>query len=199
MCTMPMMQCCAFRKNGMRMGIWRDFYQRLNKFGLAVHSEKTRLIRFGCYATEQSVRRKEGKPESFDVLGFTHYCTTRRNGEFKVVGRKTIRKRLVSQISAVQRELRRRMHEPVGLTLKWLRSVLIGYMNYYSASGNGRSVSLLHYEIVNRWFKILRRRSQHFTLIWERFSPWVSRQYALCILIQKCDLALGNRSRSRMR
>lgn len=149
-------------------------HQRLNKFGLAVHPEKTRLIRFGRYAREQCVRRKEGKPESFDFLGFTHYCTKRRNGEFKV-GRKTIRKRLVNQISAVQRELRRRMHEPVGLTLKWLRSVLTGHMNYYSVPGNGRSVSLFHYEIVNRWFKILRRRSQRFTLIWERFGPWVRR------------------------
>ena len=149
-------------------------HQRLNKFGLAVHPEKTRLIRFGRYAMEQCARRKKGKPETFDFLGFTHYCTKRRDGEFKM-GRKTIRKRLVSQIDAVQRELRQRMHEPVGLTLKWLRSVLSGHMNYYSVPGNSQSVSLFHYEVVTRWFKMLRRRSQRFTLIWERFGPWVRR------------------------
>jgi RNA-directed DNA polymerase len=147
-------------------------HQRLNKFGLTVHPEKTRLIRFGRYAKEQCVRGKEGKPKKFDFLGLTHYCTERRNGEFKV-GRKTIRKRQVNQINAVQRELRRRMHEPVGLTLKWLRSVLTGHMNYYSVPGNSQSVSLFHNEIVKRWFKILRRRSQRFTLTWERFGPWV--------------------------
>jgi RNA-directed DNA polymerase len=145
-------------------------HQRLNKFGLTVHPEKTRLIRFGRYAKEQCVRGKEGKPKTLDFLGFTHYCTERRNGEFKV-GRKTIRKRQVNQINAVQRELRRRMHEPVGLILKWLRSVLTGHMNYYSVPGNSQSASLFHNEIVKRWLKIFRRRSQRFTLTWERFGP----------------------------
>ena len=149
-----------------------QLHQRLNRFGLAVHPEKTRLIRFGRYANEQCAERKEGKPKTFDFLGFTHYCTVRRNGDFKV-GRKTIRKRMINQIGAVQRELRRRMHEPIGLTLKWLRSVLTGHMNYYSVPGNGQCVSLFHNEIVKRWFKILRRRSQRYTITWERFGPWV--------------------------
>ena len=149
-------------------------HQRLNKFGLAVHPKKTRLIRFGRFAREQCAVRKEGKPKTFDFLGFTHYCTVRRNGEFKV-GRKTIRKRLVSQINAVQCELRRRMHEPIGLTLKWIKSVLTGHMNYYSVPGNGQSVSLFRDEIVKRWFKMLRRRSQRHRIIWERFGPWVRR------------------------
>lgn len=151
-----------------------QLHQRLNRFGLAVHPEKTRLIQFGRYAKEQCVKRNEGKPKTFDFLGFTHYCTVRQNGDFKV-GRKTIRKRMVNQISAVQRELRRRMHEPIGLTLKWLRSVLTGHMNYYGVPGNGQSVSLFHNEVVKRWFKILRRRSQRYTITWERFGPWVRR------------------------
>jgi len=84
----------------------------LNHFGLSLHPEKTRLIRFGRYAAEQSAQPKEGKPKTFDFLGFTHYCTLQRKGEFKV-GRKTIRKRMINQIKAVQSELRRRMHEPL--------------------------------------------------------------------------------------
>lgn len=152
-----------------------QLHERLSKFGLTIHPEKTRLIRFGRYAKTQCAARKEGKPETFDFLGFTHYCTVRRNGEYKV-GRKTIRKRLISQINAVQYELRRRMHEPIGLTLKWLRSVLTGHMNYYSVPGNGQSISLFLNEIVKRWFKMLRRRSQRHTITWERFGPWV-KQY----------------------
>jgi RNA-directed DNA polymerase len=147
------------------------------------------------------VRGKEGKPKTFDFLGFTHYCTERRNGGFKV-GRKTIRKRQVNQINAVQRELRRRMHEPVGLTLKWLRSVLTGHMNYYSVPGNSQSASLFNNEIVKRWFKILRRRSQRFTLTWERFGPWVRRLLPAVRAVHpypEMRFALNTRSRSRMR
>lgn len=144
--------------------------RRLREFGLATHPEKTRLIRFGRYAAEQC-REKSEKLQTFDFLGFTHYCTTRRNnGEFKL-GRKTIRKRLIKQIKAVQVGLRKRMHDPVGLTLKWLRSVLSGHINYYGVPGNSKSVSLFREEVVKRWFKMLRRRSQRYTITWEKFGP----------------------------
>lgn len=146
--------------------------RRLQKFGLTVHTEKTRLIRFGRYAAAQRAKCGEGKPETFDFLGFTHYCTGRRNGDFKV-GRKTSNKRLIKQIKAVQWELRRRMHEPVGATLTWLQSMLRGYFNYYAVPGNGPQLSLFYYEIVKRWFKIMRRRSQRYNVIWETFGPWV--------------------------
>jgi len=149
-----------------------QLHQRLAKFGLAVHPEKTRLIRFGRFAKRECKVRNEGKPKTFDFLGFTHYCTARQNGEFKL-GRKTIKKRLMNQIKNVQLELRRRMHEPIGQTLKWLRSVLTGHINYYSVPGNSSSVSLFHYEIVKRWFRMLRRRSQRFKITWERFGPKV--------------------------
>ena len=149
-------------------------HQRLSKFGLAIHSEKTRLIRFGRFAAEQCANKGLGRPQTFDFLGFTHYCTTRQNGDFKV-GRKTMKKRLVSQIKAVQEELRRRMHDSVGLTLKWVRSVITGHMNYYSVPGNSRSIQAFHGEIVKRWLKMLRRRSQRHVINWSRFGPWVRR------------------------
>jgi RNA-directed DNA polymerase len=147
---------------------------RLSKFGLALHPEKTRLIRFGRHAVVQCAQHREGKPKSFDFLGFTHYCTKTRKGGFKL-GRKTIKKRLINQIKAVQAQLRRRMHDPTGVTLKWLRSVLTGHMNYYSVPGNFQSVSLFHFEIVKRWFKMLRRRSQRYSITWDRFGLWVRR------------------------
>jgi RNA-directed DNA polymerase len=152
-----------------------NIQERLRKFGLALHPEKTRLIRFGRFATEQCKRRGEGKPKTFDFLGFTHYCTVRLKGDFKM-GRKTIRKRLVKQVKSVQTELRRRMHDPVALTLKWLRSVLTGHMNYYSVPGNLPSVMRFREEIVKRWFKMLRRRSQRHRVNWANFSPWIKRR-----------------------
>ncbi len=81
----------------------------------------------------------------------------------------------LSQIKAVQLGLRKRMHEPIGLTMKWLRSVITGHMNYYSVPGNSRSVSVFHAEIVERWFKMLRRRSQRHRITWARFGGWIRR------------------------
>jgi RNA-directed DNA polymerase len=92
-------------------------------------------------------------------LGFTHYCTTRENGEFKVA-RKTIRTRLIKQIKALQDELRKRMYDAMGKTLKWIRAVLLGHMNYYSVLGNIQQINLFHQDVVNRWLKTLHRRSR---------------------------------------
>jgi len=109
-----------------------------------------------------------------DFLGFTHFCTKTRNGVF-MVGRKTARKRLVNQIKAIYGDLRRRMHHPVVTTLKWLQKVVRGHLNYYGVPGNGRQLSRFLYEIVGRWFKVLRRRSQRYSITWSTFGPWVWR------------------------
>lgn len=148
--------------------------QRVTRFGLTTHPEKTRLIRFGRYAVHQRIARGEGKPETFDFLGFTHYCTRRQNGEFKV-GRKTVRKRMVKQLQAVQYELRRRMHDSPAKTLKWIQAVIRGHMNYYGVPGNCKSVNTFREEIVKRWYKMLKRRSQRSALNWSRFGNWLRR------------------------
>lgn len=104
---------------------------RLAKFGLSLNADKTRLIRFGRFAAAQRAKYGGSKPDSFEFLGFTHYCSRKRNGDF-MVGRITSRKRLVKQIKAVYSELRRRLHEPPRQTLAWLIRVLRGHVNYYS-------------------------------------------------------------------
>lgn len=145
--------------------------RRLQKFGLTLHTGKTRLLQFGRFAAKDRAKCGQVKPETFDFLGFTHYCAVTQNGGFKV-GRKTSKKRVTKQIKAVECELRRRMHEPVGEILKWLQSVVRGHLNYYAVPGNSRRLSLFHYEVVRRWFKVLRRRSQRHKIIWEKFGPW---------------------------
>ncbi|MBT3831603.1 MAG: hypothetical protein HOB98_06065 [Gammaproteobacteria bacterium] len=72
-------------------------------------------------------------------------------------------------------DLRRRMHHPVVTTLKWLQKVVRGHLNYYGVPGNGRQLSRFLYEIVGRWFKVLRRRSQRYSITWSTFGPWVWR------------------------
>jgi len=151
-----------------------ELKNRLEKFGLMLHRDKTRLIRFGRFAAQQCEDYGLRKLETFDFLGFTHFCTTKRNGEFQV-GRRTSRVRLMRQIRGVQFELRRRLHHRPLLTLKWLVRVMQGHMNYYSVPGNIYQVTLFRDEIVRRWFKILKRRSQRSSIVWGWFCEWVNR------------------------
>ena len=112
-----------------------DFRERLRKFGLELHPDKTRRIEFGRYAEQNRKRRGEGKPETFDFLGFTHISGKNRNGSF-AVQRKTIGKRMRAKLQEIKQQLRRRMHDPVAQTGEWLRSVVQGYFNYHAVPGN---------------------------------------------------------------
>src|SRR5262249_21154898 len=107
------------------------FRERLAKFGLELHAEKTRLIEFGRFAAQDRKRRGEGKPHTFTFLGFTHYCgTSHKNGAF-IVWRKTAKKRMVAKLRAIKAELRCRMHEPVAAVGEWLQKVVVGYYRYH--------------------------------------------------------------------
>jgi RNA-directed DNA polymerase len=151
---------------------WR---KRLQKFGLELHPDKTRLIEFGRHATENRKRRGEGKPEVFDFLGFTHICgKTRKTGRF-IVKRKTIRKRLSTKLSEVKGELRRRWHQPVAEVGRWLKAVVQGYFNYHAVPGNMDSLNSFRAQVIWRWYRALRRRSQRDRMTWERFWPLVDR------------------------
>src|SRR5499425_2518224 len=93
--------------------------ERLAMFGLELHPDKTRRIEFGRFAEENRKRRGEGKPETFDFLGFTHMSGKNSLGRF-TVRRKTIRKRMRAKLRQIKQELQRRMHDPIAQTGKWL-------------------------------------------------------------------------------
>src|SRR6185369_7580421 len=89
-----------------------EFRERLAKFGLELHADKTRLIEFGRFAAQHRQQRGEGKPETFTFLGFTHFCgRTTRAGAF-TVWRITAKKRMVAKLKAIKVELQRRKHDP---------------------------------------------------------------------------------------
>jgi group II intron reverse transcriptase/maturase len=102
--------------------------ERMRKFGLELHSEKTRLIEFGRFAEVNRNRRGEDKPQTFDFLGFTHMCGKTGKGNWFTIRRQTMKKRLRSKLQDIRQELRRRWHEPMAKTGKWLRSVVQGYL-----------------------------------------------------------------------
>jgi group II intron reverse transcriptase/maturase len=141
--------------------------ERLAKFGLELHPDKTRRIEFGRFAEENRKRRGEGKPETFDFLGFKHISGKNGMGQF-TVRRTTIRKRMRAKLQELKQELRKRMHDPVPQTGGWLRSVVQGYFTYYAVPGNLESLAVFRDRLLGLWWRTLRRRSQ------QRHLPWTS-------------------------
>jgi hypothetical protein len=154
-----------------------ELRERMASFGLELHPGKTRLIEFGRYAKANRRRRGEGKPETFDFLGFTHYCGEKRaKGRF-IVGRKTIAKRMRAKLRELKIELRRRMHRPVPETGAWLHRVVQGYYNYHSVPRNGAAMKRFTRALLRLWWKSLRRRSHKSNCDWERFYRRIARRW----------------------
>ena len=131
----------------------------MGKFGLELNTEKTRLIEFGRFAAENRAKRGDGKPETFEFLGFTHICARRRKDGHFTVRRETIAKRLRKKVEGVTEELKRIRHSPVPEQGKWLRSVAIGYYNYYAVPGNYYALNSFRKLLARAWVRALRRRS----------------------------------------
>jgi hypothetical protein len=152
-----------------------ELRERFAKFNLELHPEKTRLLEFGPFAAKDRRRRGEGKPETFDFLGFTHICTRKKsNGRFTVL-RQTIRKRLQAKLAAVKTELRRRMHDPLPEVGKWLRSVVGGHIRYYGVPMNGPALYTFRFQVGGLWHRVLSRRSQKGRVSWDRMRRLIAR------------------------
>ena len=154
-----------------------DLKERLSAFDLTLHPDKTRLIRFGRHAIEQRRRLGQGKPETFDFLGFTHFCTRSHKSGIFVIGRKTIKKRMVQQLRVIKMVLRKRMHDPIAKTGAWIERMLKGHLNYYAVPGNDRSLWWFYAEVRWRWLKTLTRRSQTAFLRWPEFVKLTNRYF----------------------
>jgi hypothetical protein len=109
---------------------------RLEKFGLALHPEKTRLIGFGRFAARDRAQRGEGKPETFNFLGFTHICGLKLKSRGYIVKRETMAKRLRAKLHEVKEALTRNRHSPIPQLGAWLRGLVQGYYNYHAIPGN---------------------------------------------------------------
>ena len=153
----------------------RELRERLGKFGLVLHPDKTRLIEFGRFAAATRQQRGQGKPETFDFLGFTHYCARKRHSGGFYVRRKTVSKRLRAKLHAVKAALLRRRHDPLAQQIVWLQGVVRGYLNYHAIPGNRPALETFRRETVRSWLQALRRRSQRSRLSWDRFGPLTDR------------------------
>jgi RNA-directed DNA polymerase len=144
-------------------------HDRLGKFALSLHPDKTRLIEFGRFAATDRKQRGLGKPETFAFLGFTFICGRSRLGNFQLQ-RKTRRDRMRRKLRELKLELRRRMHHPIPEQGSWLRQVVAGHFAYYAVPTNSRALSAFRHYVTDLWRRSLRRRSQKDGFTWERMS-----------------------------
>jgi group II intron reverse transcriptase/maturase len=160
---------CGFEHEADAQRFQAALQQRMEKFALSLHPDKTRLIEFGRFAATNRARHGLGKPETFTFLGFVHICGRSRRGLFQLK-RKTRRDRMRAKLRAIKEELRRRMHEPIPQQGHWLRQVVRGYFAYHAVPTNVASLSAFRYHVVNLWRRTLQRRSQKDHTTWDRLA-----------------------------
>src|ERR1700741_7916 len=149
-----------------------EMRERLGKFALSPHPEKTRLIEFGRFAAERPKRRGLGKPETFNFLGFTFICSKTQGGRFQIK-RKTRRDRMRAKLQEIKESLRRRMHQPIPEQGKWLGRVVRGYFNYHAVPTNAHALAVFRHHVTDLWRRTLRRRSQKDGITWTRMTQLV--------------------------
>ena len=151
-----------------------ELRERFARFGLQLHADKTRIVEFGRYAEHNRRNRGDGKPETFNFLGFTHSCGKTRKGHFTVL-RQTMRQRWQAKLRALKEELRRRMHRPLPEQGAYLRSVLLGHFRYYGVPMNGPALCAFRRAVGYLWRTVLRRRSQRNHMPWRRMYRYIAR------------------------
>jgi RNA-directed DNA polymerase len=167
-----------------------DLRNRMAEFDLELHPDKTRLIEFGKRAASDRTGRGDGKPETFNFLGFTHICSRSRRGDFQLA-RHTRRDRAMAKLLEVKEDLRRRWHQDIAEQGRWLGAVVRGYFAYHAVPTNMRALSAFRYHVVDLWRRALRRRSQKDQTTWKDVGrladrwlpkprithPWPSRRF----------------------
>ena len=164
----------GFEHHGDAQRFLADLRDRLAKFCLGLHAEKTRLIEFGRHAARNRKARGLGKPETFEFLGFTHVCAKTRRGRF-TLKRVTSKKRMRAKLSEVKTELMQRRHLPIPEQGQWLAGVVRGHLNYYAVPSNSDAVIAFRTQATRHWRHALRRRSQRSRLAWERMNRLATR------------------------
>ncbi len=170
--------------------------ERFGSFGLEIHPDKTRLIEFGRFAMENRRQRGQGRPETFDFLGFTHYCAKTREGGRFLLGRKPVAKRMRRTLKRIKEEIRRRMHHNIKDTARWLGRVVDGWLNYFAVPTSFRYLRQFVARLMRLWLRALRRRSQKDRYTWARLAklartywpklnvrhPWPSQRFTVSAL-----------------
>ncbi|GAA0432148.1 group II intron reverse transcriptase/maturase [Lentibacillus halophilus] len=159
---------CCFQYQQDAYKFFEGLKQRLATFNLEVAEDKTNIIPFGRFAEKNSRRNGNGKPPTFNFLGFTHYCSQSQKGKFRVK-RKTDNKKMRAKLRQTKKWLKENRTEGAEFIMDRIRRSLIGYYNYYCITDNSPTVDLFRDNIRALLFKWLNRRSQKKSFTWEKF------------------------------
>lgn len=165
--------CCFQYKEDAEM-FYSALISRLAKFKLEVAEEKTNILMFGRFAAQHREKKGIGKPETFDFLGFTHYCGTSRAGKFRVK-RKTSKKKFRAKVQAVKTWLKETRHEGLDVIMETMRKKLVGHYRYYGITDNSKMLGRFRYEVSRLLFKWLNRRSQRQSFNYESYNRLLGR------------------------
>ncbi|MGH6893343.1 MAG: group II intron reverse transcriptase/maturase [Dongiaceae bacterium] len=169
-----------------------ELRERLEKFALTLHPEKTRVLEFGRFAAKNRGMRGLHKPETFDFLGFTHIAGTDARGIFQLQ-RKTRRDRLRAMLRTIKESLMQRLHDPIAAHGEWLGRVVRGYFAYHAVPTNFHSLDAFRHYVLDLWRRALNRRSFRTRTTWARITriaeqwlprprilhPWPSVRFAV--------------------
>ena len=157
------------------------FYERLKHrmghFGLSLEEEKSRLIEFGRFA-EENCKRRGTKPETFNFLGFTHYCSKSRSGRFRVK-RRTSKKKFAKKCKEVHSLIGSMRTLRVKEIISKLNEILTGYFHYYGITDNSERITAFRYNVMKSLFYWLNRRSQKKSYNWVEFLNMIDNSYPL--------------------
>ena len=151
---------------------YKALKNRVSKFGLELESSKSRLLEFGRFAEHNRKARGEGKPETFDFLGFTFYCSKNRNGKFSVKA-KTSKKKFKQKLRNMKEWLYENRDVRVKDLMKKLNIKLEGHYRYYGISNNSKMLCNFRQRTIEILFKVLNRRSNRRSYNWEGFTEMI--------------------------
>ena len=158
--------CFQYREDALRFQ--NTLVKRLRKFSLTLEPNKTRLIEFGRFA-QKSAKAREKKVETVYFLGFTHFCTRNRKGNF-MVGRKTEKSRFKRSACKIKELLRTLMHSPPKVQVMSINQYLRGHYAYYGLGGNLYALQRIHQFVEKRWKKMLGQRSWKGRMTWDKYQ-----------------------------
>lgn len=194
----------GFEKKSDAMRFRQELEERLKKFGLELHPEKTRVIEFGYWAAHNRAKRGEGRPETFTFLGFTHRCAKKHGNGLFTIHRSTSKKKMSTKLLSLKIEMRRRMLIPVSDQGKWLRNVIHGIDRYYGVPGNESALNQYRHEIAWRWWRTLRRRGNRRKVTWNKMQLLIDTWFPKAQIhhpypLQRMGIVNQTRGKSRMR
>jgi len=168
---------CCFQYEYDANRFYNELQNRLAKFNLSIAVEKTKIINFGRFAEEKCAKQGKKKPDTFDFLGFTHYCSKSRQGKFRVK-RRTSRKKYKAALLNMKEWIRNNRITPIKTLIKELNVKLRGHYQYYGITDNSR-ISNFYNDTIRLLYKWLNRRSQRRSFGWDKYNLFLKRHEIL--------------------